>query len=390
MDRIQQGIIALLAAAVTGEQRPLPEGFTLGAASEILIRQSLIPLAYQGAYLCGIPAHSERMQYYRGVYLRNLLRSEGQMRAVEDIFRTFEERGISYLPLKGCCMKALYPQPEMRVMGDADILIRPEQYEEIAAAMNALGFSFRREDDHVYDWYSDALHVELHKSLVPPVDEDYFSYFGDGWQRAVRQQGSRYAYSAEDTFVFLFSHFARHYRGSGIGCRHVVDLYVYLRANPGLDEAYLASEFSKLHLLRFYENVCRMLAVWFCGETADEITELMTAFLFSGGNWGTMEAGMYANEVQKAKKRGQIRHSGYHAVMTALFPPKNSLTYRYSVLRKAPCLLPAIWVVRWGDILLLRRKNIKKRLGILKSLNNDTILTHRQAMEAVGLEEEQR
>ena len=388
MDQVQQGIIALLAAAVTGEQRPLPEEFALETAHDILCRQSLIPLAYQGAYLCGIPANSERMQQYRGVYLQNLLRSERQMRAVEEIFHAFQARNIAYLPLKGCCMKALYPQPEMRVMGDADILIRPEQYPEIAAVMESLGFVFRREDDHVYDWYSDALHVELHKSLVPPRDEDYFSYFGDGWQRAVSQQGSRYAYSAEDTFVFLFSHFARHYRSAGIGCRHVVDLYVYLRANPGLDEAYLVSELSKLHLLRFYDNVRRLLLVWFCGETADEITELITAFVFSGGNWGTMEAGMYANEVQKAKKRGQIHHSGYHAVMSALFPPKSSLTYRYTVLRKAPWLLPVIWVVRWTDILLLRRDNIKKRLGILKSLNNDTILTHRQAMEKVGLEEE--
>lgn len=389
MDRIQQGIIALLAAAVTGEQRPLPEGFTLEAASEILIRQSLIPLAYQGAYLCGIPAQSEQMQQYRGVYLRNLLRSEGQMRAAEGIFRAFEARNIAYLPLKGCCMKKLYPQPEMRVMGDADILIRPEQYKEIAAVMEALGFAFRREDNHVYDWYSDALHVELHKSLVPPRDGDYFSYFADGWQRAARQQGSRYGYSAEDAFIFLFSHFARHYRGSGIGCRHVVDLYVYLQANPELNEAYLASELSKLHLLRFYENVRRLLAVWFCGETADEITDLITAFVFSGGNWGTMEAGMYANEVQRAKKRGHIHHSGYHAAITALFPPKSYLTYRYTVLRKASWLLPAVWVVRWADILFFRRKNIKKRLGILKSLNNDTILTHRQAMELVGLKEEQ-
>lgn len=387
MDRIQQGIIALLSAAVTGQKRPLPEGFTLEAASEILIRQSLIPLAYQGAYLCGISAQSEQMQKFRNVYLRNLLRSEGQMRAVEDIFRAFEERGVSYLPLKGCCMKKLYPQPEMRVMGDADILIRPEQYKEIAATMEALGFTFRREDDHVYDWYSDALHVELHKSLVPPSDEDYFSYFGDGWQRAIRQQGSRYAYSAEDTFVFLFSHFARHYRSSGIGCRHVVDLYVYLRANPKLDERYLASELSKLHLLRFYENVRRLLTVWFSGEKTDEITELITAFVFSGGNWGSMEAGMYANEVKNAQKRGHIRHSSYHALMTALFPPKSSLTYRYTALRKVPWLLPGIWIVRWADILLLRRKNIKKRLEILKSLNNDKILSHRQAMELVGLEE---
>lgn len=385
MDAAHQGIITLLKSAVTGQKLPLPEGFTLSAADEILRRQSLIPLAYQGAYHCGIAVDSERMQHYRGVYLRNLMCSERQMRAAEKLFQAFDEHGIAYLPLKGCNMKKLYPQPELRVMGDADVLIHPEQHGEIAAIMAELGFVFRREDDHVFDWYSDALHVELHKSLVPPSDADYDAYFGTGWQRAVRRQGSRYGFSQEDAFVFQLAHFARHYRSAGIGCRHVVDLYVYLTAFPALDEGYMEEELSKLRLLSFYQNMKRLLGVWFHGDTTDEVTELMTAFILSGGNWGSMEAGMYAQEVKNAKKRGRVRHSGFHAVCRALFPSKSSLTYRYTVLRKAPYLLPVIWIVRWVDIVLFRPQNIRKRVRILKAVNDDVILTHQQVIDLSGL-----
>ena len=37
-------------------------------------------------------------------------------------------------------MKALYPAPELRVMGDADVLIRLEQYEKIVPLMEKMGF----------------------------------------------------------------------------------------------------------------------------------------------------------------------------------------------------------------------------------------------------------
>ena len=39
-------------------------------------------------------------------------------------FTIAEENGIDYLPLKGYNLKKLYPKPELRTMGDADVLIR--------------------------------------------------------------------------------------------------------------------------------------------------------------------------------------------------------------------------------------------------------------------------
>lgn len=38
----------------------------------------------------------------------------------------FDAGGIDYMPLKGSILKDLYPRHEMRMMGDADILIRME------------------------------------------------------------------------------------------------------------------------------------------------------------------------------------------------------------------------------------------------------------------------
>ena len=55
----------------------------------------------------------------------------------------------------------------MRTMGDADILIKTEQYERIVPIMNRLGYLPGVESNHEYVWdKKNMLHVELHKMLI--------------------------------------------------------------------------------------------------------------------------------------------------------------------------------------------------------------------------------
>lgn len=57
--------------------------------------------------------------------------NEQQDYVSEEVFAAFDKNGIAYMPLKGILLKKLYPCPEMRVMGDLDILIKTEQYTKI-------------------------------------------------------------------------------------------------------------------------------------------------------------------------------------------------------------------------------------------------------------------
>ena len=219
MNTTYQIIKMLLRSGITGEKLELPVDVIPEDVCKILCRQSVAALAYQGAVNCGI-AQQEMMQKLFAYYCKMMLRSERQMMALETIFEAFERNGIPFMPLKGCNMKKIYPKPELRAMGDADILIHPEDHERIYQLMTELGFEYGKENDHVFTWRSQHLHVELHKSLVPITDEDYFNYYGTGWQLGIKGEGSRYNLSVEDAYIFMFTHFARHYRGGGIGCRH--------------------------------------------------------------------------------------------------------------------------------------------------------------------------
>lgn len=385
MDIMYQGLITLLKSAVIGEGYRLPEGFSMEDACEIIQKQGLAALAYEGAIRCGISRKSPAMDALFRDYYKVLLQSERQMAKVDQLYQAFETAEIDYLPFKGCVMKALYPKPELRAMGDADILIRMEQYEKIKPILNSLGFEMKLESDCELVWTSPELYLELHICLVQPSQVDFYDYFGDGWGRAVRMEGCRYGFSPEDMYVHLFMHFAKHYRSGGIGCRHVVDLWVFRRKNPAMDQNYVSRELEKLHLRLFHDHCIRLLDAWFGEGQWDSVTEFISRRIFSGGSWGNQKDYQVFQELSKSKRPDSIRHSRIHYTIHLMFPPLSLMQKKYSLLKRMPFLLPAAWIVRGVTILLREREKVDSAVKKGRMIDDDALHTHQEALRMVGL-----
>lgn len=386
MDIQKQGIITLIKSAVTGEKLPLPEGFSLDDAMEQIGRHGLQAICYQGAVHCGIPRSDPAMTVLFQRYYRALMVNEGQTTALKKLFAAFEEQGIDYMPLKGVNMKPLYPKPELRSMGDADVLIRMEQYARIVPIMEEQAYRFLEESDHELPWKSKVLYVELHKRLIPSYNVDYHAYYGDGWQLAKSRQGHRYVMTDEDAFVYMLSHYAKHYRDGGIGCRHVTDLWVWRRAHPDMDESYIRGELEKLQLDVFYENTLRMLQVWFEDAREDAVVAFMTEVIFVSGNFGLLDKRMLSHSVKHMKDKSAVKWEWLRHLAEALFPGHEIIDNQYPVLRKHPWLLPVFWIVRWFDKFLFQRDVVSRRYRQLKMFNEENIDSHRQALQYVGLD----
>lgn len=385
MNGQEQGIICLLRSAITGESLVLPEGFDLEESYSMLSRHQIVPMAYVGAVHCGISKKLPVMQKMFREYCRQMLRSEKQMAAIESLYAAFDQNKIDYMPVKGCNIKLLYPKPEMRPMGDADILIRVDQYEKICAVMEQLGYEKGEETDHELIWHTPNLYVELHKRLIPSYNRDYCRYYGDGWKMAKRREGTHHFMTAEDAFIYLLTHFAKHYRDGGIGCRHLTDLWVFLRANPGLQEAYLEEELKKLDLITFYRNIRRTIEAWFCDGQWDGITEHITQFLFASGSWGNLESHAVSSGVRQASATGSEKKGKLQWLLELLFPSREILAYKYPVVTRLPVLVPFVWVVRWIFTLLFRGDVVRNRYKSLELSTSEKVTSFRQALEYVGL-----
>lgn len=387
MDTMQRGVVTLLKSAVTQQSCTLPEGFDLEQAYPMVKRHHMSTLIYEGAVLCGIPREHPVMQQLFHSYCKALMVSEGQLREIDRICREFDENGIDYMLLKGSKMKRLYPKPELRIMGDADILIRMEQYDRIVPIMEGLGFARGIETDHELKWDNRALSIELHRLVMSTNHKGLHAYLGDGWQLATRKNGTRYDMSTEDEMVYLFTHFAKHYWDGGIGFRHMVDLWVFLRTYVDMDEAAVREKLEKLHLCEFYENIRKVIDVWFGQTPADEKTDFITEFIAESGSWGRLETASASRCLRNAAQEKDLKKIQWKFWLRSAFPGLAVLRNKYTILNKAPWMLPLIWLYRPIYKLLAKkeRRSLKRLKTTLKATTADQLQSRQQALEYVGL-----
>ena len=291
------------------------------------------------------------------------------------------------MPVKGSRLKYIFPKPELRLMGDADILIKLEQYPDIENIMYNLGFTFHGKTDHDYCWISQDLIVELHYALSSYFNDNYKSYFGSGWKLAKHNIGHEYYMDDEDEFIYLFIHFAKHYRGGGIGIRHVTDLWVYLLKHPNLNLDYIENILKKLSVYEFYKNTMNLIDMWFNDANGNGKTELMTDYIFNSGSWGTVKSHAVAN----VAKNKQLDHSNdclakIKYFIEIVFQPYDELKNRYTILEKYPVLLPFMWVYRWFDALIFRFSNVKINFKSVKSAYDSDVSDFEKSLSYVGLD----
>ena len=383
----ERGLILLTRSALTGRAECLPAAFDLEAVIALTIQHQITPLIYYGAVNCGLTSNTDGMDKLLSVTAQLISIGESQMLELSRLTRAFEEEGVDYLLLKGCVMKHLYPQQEMRVMSDLDILIRPSQYERMKPIMCQLGFTEGVESNHELHWSKRNIHVELHKRLIPSYNEDYYAYFGDGWMRAKpKQEGSHnYRFSDEDELIYLFCHFAKHYRDGGIVMKHLTDLWIYCQKKPQLDKAYLRAELGKLGLADFFENVMMTCAVWFDAAAPTEMTDFLTKVIINSGAYGNGETQRVSWAVRISRKDSSGKKAHLRWRLEVIFLPYWKMCLKYPILKKLPVLLPFLWVVRWGETLLHRPKNIRKQLDYAKEMKPEDIEQYRRSLEYVGL-----
>lgn len=385
MNRVYADFLQLIKSAIQNIPISSIDQSNLDTWVHIAKKHRITTLFYYGVVNSGcFPLTDPKIKPLFQAACADLVVHERQMHDLNRITQAFDVNGIDHMIVKGPNIKAIYPKPEMRPMSDIDILIRTEQYEVIRPVMTDLGFEELLESDHEFVWQNAKCHIELHKFLIPSYNPDYFSYYGNGWRLARKAEGSRYVLSDEDAFIYLFTHFSKHYRDSGIGLRHVIDLWVY-RSNTKLDETYIVDELKKLQLDEFYVNIMTMLRTWFEDEPATPVTEFITEYIFSNGVYGTRHSQILSKALREKKANKTTKGLRVKRVWKMVFPPFNALCQRYPVLEGWPILLPFIWF--WH--LLRRLFSVKKmqRYGKEMALINEkNISEYEKALHYVGLD----
>ncbi len=386
MTDFQTGFLSLIKASLLKTEPTVSAEFNFDEAYMVAERHQVLPLIYDGAMNVPSLQNQEVAGRFFERFCHYIAHNAGQQDVIRDICSLFEENGLSYMPLKGTYLKRIYPSPEMRVMGDADILIRTDEYDKIRSVMQSLGGVEISESDHEYIWLlSDQYPIELHKRLIPSYNLDYYEYYGDGWRlaRVASEDSGLYEMSAEDMLIYLFTHFAKHYRDNGAGMKYVIDFFVYRLHYPNLDMEYVEQELTKLQLWRFYSNIMRLTEVWFGNEPSDDLMDFLTEKIFADGVYGREEHKVISEGVKLAKTARQAR---WKKLVNMAFPTYTVMCRLYPILEKCPVLLPVWWFLRLFDILFIHPERMKRHVPQFKRMTDENIDAYRRELNYVGLD----
>ena len=154
-------LIGVIRHVLSGEPLPHPlhwdpvirlatEHRLLGFAYRAAVGNDEVPAAVleqvESAYFAAVGAQVRRDHY------------------TAELFAALKEREIPYMPVKGYCLRELYPQRNWRMAQDIDILVAGEARDAIAEILTPLGFERRQEDTG--DLYTlDRVEIRIHTEI---------------------------------------------------------------------------------------------------------------------------------------------------------------------------------------------------------------------------------
>jgi hypothetical protein len=259
------------------------------------------------------------------------------------LFGELHTREIRYMPMKGYCIRELYPQPAWRTSSDLELLCDEEKRAEIGEILLSYGFHQGKQTETDDVWVLDHVIITLHTRFAE-ADGRLADYFSDIWSRLYTTDGVEYHMTDEDYCIYILSQLSYYLWSGRLSIRTILDFYIYRHARPQLDRTYLEEQLQKLGLLRFALAMEELCEVWFGGGEQTNDTMLLGSFIASNSAYGEGATG----EGKKLDPHG-------------IFPPYYVMKRRYGVLKYCPFLLPVMWVVRWFAMLFsVRREEIKQ------------------------------
>lgn len=292
--------------------------------------------------------------FMSGIYQIN------HIKQVSKVFEVLNKNNIQLVALKGLVVRDLYPRSELRTMGDADILIRKEDFEKVNNILIDMGYKEEGKNAFHVEYGNGNSHIEVHWTLA---NEQMFNgiveFKEETWNRAVDVEiGCINVLSMCDEDLLLYSciHMAKHLINSGFGIRQICDVLLivekrgeYIDWNSFIDRAkrsgvykFTMSIFAICNKL-FNMEIPKEL-IGFVDINNSYIDELIDA-IWENGVHGKKD--ISAIRVRQLTNVDSEKRGNWTARMQRMyFPTGDALGNRYVYAKNNKFLLPIAWLHR--------------------------------------------
>ena len=306
----------------------------------------------------------------RGASSGNLLRKQ----RVLHLLRELEEESIKARIIKGYAAARYYAFPECREAGDTDLLIDPDCEKQVNQFLIQKGFQLieRSASSHhtiaAHPKYGKLeMHISLHNELVEDIwfqDVQKEDLIQEGYVTVMDPEGSYETLGNTDHLLFITLHMIKHFIGSGLTVRMLLDTALYFTHNREIiDSERFWNVIERLKYAGIVNGVFSLLVQHggfavgdFPGmvKTDPDIVKALVDDLLLGGYMGSKEthdrhtAAMIYNRKVALKQKSELQYRMYmvlwkmKSATTYMFPSKEMLIRLYPILKRYPILNPLL------------------------------------------------
>lgn len=344
-------IIYPVVKKIDSEKRPCPE---------ILEKWNIEAMA------CGITSYSYEMW-------------------IGEVCNALKEAGIPFIVLKGMAINKCYPSPELRNMGDVDILVHEKDMQKASEVLLLLGYRIINDTNakHMEFARKNTVPIELHRILSEyEFIKNNNLFYQEIWKNLLEVplgNSNANILSWDMQILHLCIHMATHLIYKGFGLRQLCDFVVVYQAKKDMINWETVADNSvkfgiNQFLLAVFEVCSRLFRIDIpealkCDEMiqCEQIDSLVNDIL-KGGAFGQYDIDRTAvNTIMKniGNKEKYQKNKIVNAVMI-LFPSCAKLSNRpyYSYLKAYPHLLPLAWLQRIAYGLTRKDFNFKAKKEI--------------------------
>lgn len=373
-----QIVLILLKNALTGSDTPLPFVPDWRKVIEICVKQQIYMLVFPAVKK--LPEEqrpsAELFDYWNRLVLMQSAANSGKFSEFYSLMKKADENGVELALLKGSVTRNLYPVPEYRTMGDADILALSD-IETCEKFFTDNGYVSTRKNTIEYDLKKHgALSIELFSTL----SQDFEHFFENKAVVKAADENKYFAavipyseythikcFNVEWQIIYWCIHFGKHFFRNGAGIRNICDLYFLLKLPH--DISVVKEQLQKYNLLKFFKVCMAICDKFFDDKTIDEsieaLVEKTVEFLLSEGQYGDMS--------EHAGAKVNLREKGFFRYMFSLaFPPAKVMKKKYPSLNGKSILLPFYYVGHIFICLFRKKKALKNTVYVISG--KDTVL----------------
>lgn len=314
---------------------------------------------------------------YKSNVLLHKLEYNNMLISLCEIGKVLDAHSIGYLILKGISLSEIYPEPFTRIMGDHDILVKPDDFEKAIEVLKTLNYIADEKTTTFKDvtlYKEGQLMIELHHAILRSDQEFYADYFTDAlWHNQVKLEIGHESVCVPDPemhFRYITLHMMKHLKGMGFGLRHLLD-FKYFALEHGIDLEKQLIFFDEIGYGAFYRaistichyelNMALRSETWlYPKDTA--IVQILADYIAEMGVFGRESETINIERHFERFKNSVKSDNKLKIFIVSLFPGRALLTERYHYAIKKKWMLPVAWGHRILRVVLSQEIPLKEKL----------------------------